>query len=148
MQSDINYKQRIVDIIQDKSLKITRMNLQKYLIFLKNNLEFPCKLLGTKYFMLEDTIFYDSWNLQEYKKLKKANRKNTVLFDLIEFEDNFDSYTDYDIRQNGIFVTIKNVEDKLLYSLRLFELISNELNSNNYRLLDDYSTWLLNYRHR
>ena len=114
--------------------------------FLENNLKMPCYLLGSKHFMVEDAIFSESWNINEYRKLKSI--KNKAVLELINFNIDFEYITDNDIKEIGIQIEAKHIsdnewEDGDEYILRLFEFIAKD--AHNFELLDDYANWFLNY---
>jgi hypothetical protein len=59
-------------------------------------------------------------------------------FDLIDFVN--EVYIDV-----GILVNVKRISDKKVFTLPLADLVTTTKKSKNYKVLDDYSVWFVNY---
>ena len=135
-------KQRILDILQvqdEEDSFFSEENLKTYLDYLKKNLEFPCLLIGIEDFPWEERFVLGYGSKKEYEKLKKTQPSYTDTFTLIEFEE-------LSPGEEQIFVIAERVKDKKQFLLPLDMLKAAKRKSQNYQLLDDYASWLVNYQ--
>jgi len=107
--------------------------------YLKQNLELPCHLTGIENFEWEEYYVVGPGSKKEYERLKKMRLSYLDTFELINFDDQVDE--DY-----GIYVEVTRVSDKKKFDLPLADLKATDRKSKNYRLLDDFSVWFVNYR--
>ena len=113
-------------------------NLQVYLEYLNHKVEHPCLVTGMEDFPWEEKYVFGYGDEKEYEKLKKTNPSYTDTFTLIEFE--------LVTKAERIFATVERVTDKKQFSLPLEDLEAKSKKSPNYQLLDDYSSWYVNYQ--
>ena len=112
-------------------------NLQVYLEYLKKNVEHPCLVTGMEDFPWEEKYVFGYGDEEEYEKLKKTNPSYKDTFTLLEFE--------LIPEAERIFATVERVTDKKQFSLPLEDLEAKSKKSPNYQLLEDYSSWYVNY---
>ena len=135
--------QRIADIFGTKEVPdVTDETLEIYFDSLKQHLEMPCQVTGTESmgcFSWEEYYTFGPGSEREYEKLKKKRASYTDTFALLSFDDDYDE--DY-----GIVVNVRRISDKKKFALTLSDLEATEEKSKTYQLLDDYSTWFVNWR--
>ena len=142
-----DYKERIINVIKDNSMQVNKRNLIRYLKFLEKNIKMPCYLYGNEYFMVEDPVLYENWNIYKYENLKFV--KNKAVLELIKFDkDDFEDLTNDDLNETGIRFEAKHISDNEwengdVFILRLFEFIAKD--NDNFQIFDDYAKWILNY---
>ena len=112
-------------------------NLQVYLEYLKNHVEHPCLVTGMEDFPWEEKYVFGYGDEEEYEKLKKTNPSYKDTFTLLEFERIPEV--------ERIFATVERVTDKKQFSLPLEDLEAKSKKSPNYQLLEDYSSWYVNF---
>lgn len=138
-------EERIFDILEiedeedEDEVEVNDENLKKYLDYLKQNIESPCRLTGREDFPWEEYYVLGPGSKKEYEKLKKSQPSYTDEFELVEFDDEVDL-------DDGILVNVRRISDKKRFSLPLADLEVTDRKSRNSELLDDYSFWFVNYR--
>lgn len=130
-------EQRIFDILGTDDLEVNEENVEKYLNFFTKNLKKSVLLTGIEDFPWEELYVLGPGSKKKYEKLKKKNPSYTDTFVLIEF-DGFKVPV-------GIFVKVKRKSDDKEFSLPLADLKAVDKKSINYKILDDYSVWIVNY---
>ena len=75
---------------------------------------------------------------KEYEKLKKSNPSYLDTFILEKISEQYDEY-------DGLIVEVIRVTDKKRFQIPLSDLKSTNKRSKNYKLLDDYSVWIVNF---
>ena len=135
--------QRIADIFGTKEVPdVTDETLAIYFDSLKQHLDMPCQVTGAESmgcFSWEEYYTFGPGSEREYEKLKKKRASYTDTFELQSFADDYDE--DY-----GIVVNVRRISDKKKFALTLSDLEATEEKSKTYQLLDDYSTWFVNWR--
>jgi hypothetical protein len=131
--------QRISAILGGKVPDVTEDSLAAYLAYLKAHLTWPCQLTGVEDFDWEEYYVLGPGDEGEYEHLKKTRPSYRDRFNLISLEDELDEGA-------GILAKVQRVSDKKRFTIPLAELKATERKSPNYRLLDDYSVWFVNYR--
>ena len=141
MASKLNeMKKRIMAILgKEKQDDLFRSdeNLQVYLEYLKNHVEHPCLVTGMEDFPWEEKYVFGYGDEEEYEELKKTNPSYKDTFTLLEFE--------LIPEAERIFATVERVTDKKQFSLPLEDLEAKSKKSPNYQLLEDYSSWYVNF---
>jgi len=123
--------------IDAEGLDVSEENLEKYLQYLKDHIEFPCQVKSVGEFGWEEYYTFGPGNTKEYEKLKKIRPSYADRFILLNFEDEIDS--DY-----GIMVKVQRVSDNKRFTLDLEKLEPTDKKSKNYQLINDYSVWFVN----
>jgi hypothetical protein len=133
-------KKRIALILSDGDINTdlgrSPKTVQKYLNYLKENIEFPCIMTGIEDFPWEEKFIFGSDDEEEYENLKKTNPSYKDIFELLEFDDT---------PNDQIIVQVRRLKDKKKFYLALDYLESIDKNTKNYQLLDDYACWYVNY---
>lgn len=134
-------KKRIAQILaggdaKKDSLRKSSKTVEKYLQYLKENIEFPCTLTGREDFRWEEKYVFGYGSEKEYEKLKKNNPSYKDIFKLIRFEKDVDEQ---------ILVKVKRRSDNKEFVIELDWLKATDKNSKNCQLLDDYAVWYVNY---
>lgn len=123
---------------EEDTPEVNEKNLEIYLDYIKTHLKLPCQLKGVEVFTWEEPYLLGGWSRAEYKELKKKKPSYSDVFDLLDFNE--DIPTHY-----GILVSVRRVSDRKKFTLPLADLEAIDGKSENYRILDDYSVWLINY---
>jgi hypothetical protein len=121
-----------------KALEVSRKTMKTYRDYLRKNLELPCHLTGIEDFPWEERYVFGFGSKAEYEKLKKTNPSYTDTFELLNLGEIYAG--------SGILVRVKRVSDKKEFELPLADLKAKDKRSKNYKLLDDYSVWFVNYQ--
>ena len=140
MSNSDEQDKRIAEILgSEEPLKVDDKTLAKFLLYLKENLGLPCHLTGIEDFEWEKYYVVGPGSKKEYERLRKKRPSYQDTFELIGLHDQVDE--DY-----GIYVKVTRVSDKKKFDLPLADLKATDRKSKNYRLLDDFSVWFVNYR--
>jgi hypothetical protein len=131
-------EQRIAEIVGADNLTVTLKSLTLYRDHLRRNLDTPCIMTWLEGFpMKENPVFgYDDETKYEPPKEKQPSHKD--IYELKRFEELIDEV-------HGILVKVKRIHDNQRFILDLASLKGLEETSKNYKLLDDYSVWFINY---
>ncbi|NJK65809.1 MAG: hypothetical protein HC789_21060 [Microcoleus sp. CSU_2_2] len=132
------FENKISQILNTKDIDVGVRNLLKYLEYLKANLKLPCNVTGREDFPWEEEYVAGSGSKKEYERLKKTQPSYTDTFLMSRFKDSVHP-------EDGIFVSLQRISDKKEFLLPLVDLKISEASSPNNQLLDDYTTWFVNY---
>ena len=127
------------DVDNEEKQEKSTETIQKYLNYLKENIEFPCIVTGLEDFPWEEKYVFGYGNKKEYEKLKKENPSYKDKFEILDF------IKDEDYNDEQIFVRAKRLSDQKEFMLELDYLKAVDNKSKNHQLLDDYSVWYVNY---
>jgi len=132
--------QRIADIFGMKVVPdVTDETLEIYLDYLKQHLEMSCQLTGIEDFSWEEIYVIGPGDKAEHERLRKTQPSYLDTYELLSFDGDYDE--DY-----GLVVNVRRLSDKKKFALTLSDLRASDEKSNNYKLLDDFSVWFVNYR--
>jgi hypothetical protein len=118
--------------------------LKAFLEYLKANLQFPCEVTGIEDFRWEEPYVLGGWSQQEYKRLKKTQPSYADKYELLDLEHGWQS--EWMMFGEDIVAHVRRKSDGKEFYLGLAELRATSKKSTNFRLLDDYSVWLVNNR--
>jgi hypothetical protein len=140
---DKNHKEqenRIKKVFPENMEDISKSEetIELYKEYLEKNLEFPITLTGIEDFSWEEFYVLGPGNKKEYEELKKTRASYTDKFILNKILDNIDDFC-------GLFVKVTRESDKKKFEIPLADLEVVNKSSKNYKLLDDYSVWIVNY---
>ena len=138
VEEDLARIMAILCVDNEEDMEVTDQTLAKYFSYLNENIDFSGVVTGIEDFTWEEFYVIGPGDRKEYEKLKKSRPSYTDKYDII-------SLYDYDL-DYGIFVNVRRIADKKRFTLPLADLKAVEKDSNNFRLLDDYSIWFVNYR--
>lgn len=136
---DEELKQDIMGILETNNIEVNKTNLTKYLSFLKKNLKIPCLVVGEQVYLDED-----------YPQLGKGKKQSNVtvtmaveeqLYKLVGLNDNLDDkygiLAEVEVATKGV----RRVKDKQRLTVPLAQLEVENVMSDNFELLMDYSIW-------
>jgi len=133
-------EKRIMAILGTKKYGVTGATLKKYLKYLKQHVELPCRLTGIEDFDWEEFYVFGPGSKREYEELKVTQPSYKDKFSLIDFVDNLDDW------EAGIYVVVRREVDRKKFVLPLADLKAINKKSQNHQLLEDYSVWFVNNR--
>jgi len=135
-----NQEKRIEAVFQDKTEDLSKRleTINIYKEYLDQNLSYPIELTGIEDFNWEEFYLLGPGSKKEYEKLKKSNPSYLDTFILEKISEQYDEY-------DGLIVEVIRVTDKKRFQIPLSELKSTNKRSKNYKLLDDYSVWIVNF---
>jgi hypothetical protein len=138
--SDYDEQDRRIAMIlgEDDVVEVNATTLRIYLDYLMKNINLPCHLTGIDEFAWEERFVFGHGSKAEYEKLKKTQPSHTDTYELLGFNDTVKE--DY-----GIVVYVKRLSDKRKFTLPLADLKATDEKSDNYKFLDDFSAWFVNY---
>ena len=126
---------RIADIFGTEDVPdVDTETLERYLDYLKQNLEFPCQLTGIESFAWEEYYMYEDGSEKEHERQRQTRPSCMDKYELVSFDDNVDP-------EDGILVNVKRLSDKKTFVLPLAKLEATKRKSVNDQLLDDYAIW-------
>lgn len=136
----LTQKKRIDEIFKDKTEDASK-RLETIKIFkehLDQNLTYPVELTGIEDFNWEEFYVLGPGCQKEYEQLKKTNPSYTDTFNLLKIEEDYNE-------EYGLIAKVIRTADKRRFKIPLADLMATNEKSNNYKLLDDYSIWHVNY---
>ena len=135
-----NQEKRIDAIFRNKTDDLSKRmeTIKIYKEYLDQYLSYPIELTGIEDFIWEEFYILGPGSQKEYEKLKKSNPSFTDTFDLIKIDSFYDE-------RNGLIANVARTTDKKRFQIPLCDLKSTNKKSKNYKLLDDYSVWSVNY---
>jgi len=119
--------------------EVNNKTLKSYLTYLKGNLELPCRVTGIEDFQWEEFYILGPGSKKEHEKLRQTQPSYLDTFELLGLEKEFDEFS-------GLFVTVNRITDNKTFTLPLADLKAKRKDSNNHRLLNDYSVWFVNWQ--
>ncbi|ERT04784.1 calcium binding family protein [Lyngbya aestuarii BL J] len=132
------FEDRIKTILETKIIEVDEPNLNRYLQYLQKNIQKPCYLTGSEEFLWEEDYLFGEGSQKKYEKLKKTQPSYTDVFTLVKFSE---TLSDVD----GLLAEVQRVSDQKMFVLPLADLEVTDENSPNYKLIEDYLMWFLNY---
>jgi hypothetical protein len=133
------------EAIAGENVESSSEAIDNILAYLRTNLMLPCEVEGIEDFRWEEPYVIGGWSPREYKKLKKTQPSYTDKYQLLSIDHDDVSewmmFSDEDISAH-----VRRISDGKEFVLGLAELKATDKRSQNYRLLDDYSIWLVNSR--
>jgi hypothetical protein len=96
-------------------------------------------MTGIEDFYWEEYYIIGPGSEKEHEKLRKTKPSYLDTFELIKFEDELNE-------SSGILVKVKRTSDKKQFVLPLADLKATDEKNQSYQLLDDYTTWFVNWR--
>ena len=136
MLSDMTaFEKRIASVLGDDN-GLTPENVRRYCAYLKKHLTFPVRVTGIEDFQWEEPYVIGGWDQDEYEELKKTNPSYTDKFDLLDILSS---------ESDDLIAVIKRISDDQTFQMDLSWLRCVDRKSPDYRTLDDYSVWFVNY---
>jgi len=131
-------EQRIAEIVGADNLTVTLKSLTLYRDHLRRNLDTPCTMTWLEGFPMKENPVFGYDDETEYEPPKEKQPSHKDIYELKRFEELIDEV-------HGILVKVKRIHDNQRFILDLASLKGLEETSKNYKLLDDYSVWFINY---
>jgi hypothetical protein len=119
--------------------EVNKKTLKIYRDYLKQQLEFPCTITGIEDFQWEERYVIGGGSKKEHDELRKTHPSYLDTYELLDFTNEIGDFY-------GLKVSVKRVSDNMNFILPLADLESTDESSNNYRLINDYSVWFVNWR--
>ena len=129
------------DIDDEDRLWKTPETINIYLQYLKENIELPFVATGIDDFPWEEKYVVGYGSKKEHENLRKNNPSYLDEFEIFNFFEDEDEYEN----DEQIFVRTRRLSDQKEFILELDNLKSIDKKSKNYRLLDVYAVWYVNY---
>jgi hypothetical protein len=140
--ADDDFDKRFIAVL-GKNIKVTDNNIKKYYHFIKANITLPCILTGIESigfdFGWEEKFDFGYGTKKERLQIRQNKPSYNDEFEFLEFLPK--EIEDYET----IPVRVRRVDDNKIFILKLDELKANDKNSSNYKLLENYSIWIVNY---
>jgi hypothetical protein len=128
---------RIEKILGEDNLEVSDESLGMYRSYLRENIKLPCDLTGIEDFRWEEYYILGPGDKKEYEELKKTQPSYQDVFTFISFDDQIDD--------EGLMAKVTRISDRKQFILPLADLKATDKKSPNYRLINDYSVWFINY---
>ena len=137
---------RTAIILGNNQLRKNSTHLETYRNYLLEHLEEPIKVTGSEYFSWEERFLFGAGSQKEYKQMKKTHPSYKDTFKLIDIEEMEDGDDRLIAKVMRISKTIlkRNTGTKLFY-IPLSNLKSVDEDSPNKELLEDFSSWEVNW---
>lgn len=112
---------------------------------LTKGLQLPCDVTGTEDFAWEESYVMGSGDPDEYERLRKTHPSYQDVYELLAIEK--DVVSAWMLFGSDDFAArVRRKSDGMEFWLGLVELEAVDKSSSNYRLLHDYTFWMLNSR--
>jgi hypothetical protein len=128
---------RIEKILGEDNLEVSDESLEMYRSYLQKNIKRPCQLTGIEDFSWEEYYILGPGDKKEYEELKKTQPSYQDVYTFISFDDQ--------VEDEGLMVKVIRISDRKQFVLPLADLKATDKKSPNYRLIDDYAVWFVNY---
>jgi hypothetical protein len=128
---------RIEKILGEDNLEVSDESLEMYRSYLQKNIKRPCQLTGIEDFSWEEYYILGPGDKKEYEELKKTQPSYQDVYTFISFDDQ--------VEDEGLMVKVTRISDRKQFVLPLADLKATDKKSPNYRLIDDYAVWFVNY---
>ena len=128
---------RIEKILGEDNIDVSDESLVMYRSYLQENIKRPCQLTGIEDFRWEEYYILGPGDKKEYEELKKTQPSYQDVYTFISFDDQ--------VEDEGLMVKVIRISDRKQFVLPLADLKATDKKSRNYRLIDDYAVWFVNY---
>ncbi|MGK0363955.1 MAG: hypothetical protein ACI85O_001009 [Saprospiraceae bacterium] len=128
------------EILGTNRINVTLENLSHYEEYLDENLSDDVRLTGMEVFSWEERFFFGEHSKTEYQKLRKTRPSYKDEFKLVEIIEPSKASIDHDL-----LVKVRRVSDRKMFDLPLSWLAAIDAQSDDYALLEAYSSWAVNY---
>jgi hypothetical protein len=95
-------------------------------------------LTGSEDFKWEEYYLLGPGSQKEYERLSKTRPSYQDTFKLLDLDAEIDF-------EYGIFAKVRRMADRKKFILPLADLRATDKKSKNYRLVEDYLVWFVNY---
>lgn len=137
--------QRIDAIVGDNAEWDFAEALSMFYTHLRQHLVLPCDVTGTEDFRWEERYVLGPGDPKEYARLKKSQPSYRDHYELLKIEQ--DVVSEWMLfAGDDIAAHVRRKSDGKEFVLGLAELRTVDKSSSNYRHLNDYAVFLVNYR--
>jgi hypothetical protein len=132
-------ERRIAEIFGESKIpEVGKVRLETFRKYLEKNLDRPCWLTGSEDFEWEEYYVLGPGSKKEYERLKKRRPSYQDTFELLGLDAEIDE-------EQGIFANVRRITDRKKFLLPLADLRATDKRSKNYKLVEDYAVWFVNY---
>lgn len=117
---------------------------ERWLVHLRATLSLPCEVTGSEDFRWEEPYVLGVYDQAEYRRLRKTRPSYRDVFILESIEAEADG--EWAMFQADLGAFVRRKSDGRRFLLGLSELRSVDESTPNRQLLEDYSSWIVNYR--
>lgn len=137
--------QRIDAIVSDGEEMDFTQALSMFYAHLRKHLVLPCEVTGTEDFRWEERFVLGPGDPKEYARLKKNQSSYRDHYDLLKIER--DAVSEWMLfADDDIAAHVRRKSDGKQFVLGLAELHAVGKSSSNYRHLNDFAVFVVNYR--
>ena len=130
---------RIIKILGTEEVpEVSEENLLKYRKYLLQHIDRKAILTGREDFPWEEIYIFGPGSRAEYEKLKKSHPSYNDEYELMDILEN-------EIEENDLIVKVKRLSDGRVFEIGLSWLTTEKNKGNDYQLLDDFATWVVNW---
>ena len=130
---------RIIKILGKEEVpEVSKENLLKYRKYLLQHIDRKAILTGREEFPWEEIYIFGPGSRAEYEKLKKTHSSYTDEYELMNILEN-------EIEENDLIANVKRLSDGRVFEIGLSWLTTEKNKGNDYQLLDDFATWVVNW---
>lgn len=130
---------RIIKILGTEEVpEVSEENLLKYRKYLLQHIDRKAILTGREDFPWEEIYIFGPGSRAEYEKLKKTHPSYTDEYELMDILEN-------EIEENDLIAKVKRLSDGRVFEIGLSWLTTEKNKGNDYQLLDDFATWVVNW---
>lgn len=137
--------QRIDAILGDSAERDFTEAVGVFYAHLHKHLVLPCAVTGTEDFRWEERYVFGPGDPKEYARLKKSRPSYQDHYELVAIEKGVVSEWML-FAGDDIAAQVRRKSDGQEFTLGLAELKAVDKRSSNYRLLEDYAVFFVNYR--
>jgi len=119
--------------------EVDERNLLKYRKYLLGRLDKGTVLTGREDFPWEEKYVIGPGNLAEYERLKKTNPSYKDEYKLIDISET-------ETQENDLIAVVERLSDKKRFEIGLSWLTTKNKNSKDFQPIDDFATWVVNWR--
>lgn len=130
---------RIIKILGTEEVpEVSEENLLKYRKYLLQHIDRKAILTGREDFPWEEIYIFGPGSRAEYEKLKKTHPSYTDEYELMDILEN-------EIEENDLIAKVKRLSDGRVFEIGLSWLTTEKNKGNDYQLLGDFATWVVNW---
>jgi len=138
------YERRVEAIVGGVNDGTFEDALEKFFQHLKATLQFPCEVTVSKTFNGKNPMSSVGGVRRNTSGSRLPNLSYRDRYDLLAIEQN--AYSEWMMFGEDIAAVVRRKKDKKEFTLGLAELRATDKKSDNFQLIDDYATWLVNNR--
>ncbi|MBM4387758.1 MAG: hypothetical protein FJ088_08470 [Deltaproteobacteria bacterium] len=118
---------------------VNEENLLKYRSYLLARLDKETVLTGREDFEWEEKYVFGYGSQEEYERLKKTNPSYKDKYKLIDILEE-------GTEEDDLIALVERLSDKMRFGIGLSWLTTKDKKCNDFQLLDDFATWVVNWR--